>query len=399
MEIRRAINGQPEGMIDRLKKTVEEFRSRAGRSKGKCVKEAVATALAEAKAAVEAKVAERTGSDVKPADAKLASPLPVEQPKNLVDLKSEPVFTAPPREPVFSRPPASHLTQQKDKRLSVSDLVSRYEIQTNDKGNATVFQAQPQSQLSAKETQVITAPIPPTNRSPVFKVPESSKSQHTFLPSVTLAQSLASQYRAFDHNIFSLRPVVPLSAQSTLSSTHSTQFSDTFFDHDIPSWMPSTQETETSQTEGSQSSQNDRYRQLKAQIEGDVDDMDADESWHLDDKFEPWSPAAGIADDSMTWSTDPSIREEATAATSSKEEHLPSVDLLSQLRHSPVLPPSSIAPPPSDEKPLSEGDELEDMDVVDEDDVAGKIRLIPSASGSTASLASVRLFLCITSPL
>ncbi len=64
-----------EGMINKLKKTVEGFSARAGKSMGKSLGGAAATALAEARAAAEARIAERNGitsskpEPVKPVEA------------------------------------------------------------------------------------------------------------------------------------------------------------------------------------------------------------------------------------------------------------------------------------------------------------------------------------------
>lgn len=197
---------------------------------------------------------------------------------------------APTAEPANSR--------ELDRRLSVSDLVSKYEPK-KDALRERVFQPPPKDVpiTKAADTSTSTTPphSPPTKRAPVFTVPEKPKvppSQVFFPPSAPTAFSRRDE----SLGTHSHTPQ-PISAQSSQST-----YPDTLFDHERPTWTPSTQDTEIIDQ---QASQPPGLQTSKLEFTEPQADMDADESWHLDDKYDDaWSPVV-MKDDSMTWSTAP----------------------------------------------------------------------------------------------
>jgi hypothetical protein len=227
-------------------------------------------------------------------------------------------------EPVIVRIPES--TQQVAKaiiapplseesnRLSISDLVPKYTG-----SNAT-------SRASANESSISTTPPdspPPATKKAAFFVPGGpvfNKPPPVFVPPPTtkpgpssagcgdnVPKGYASQVPGYSFGApfgLGLQPTKlspprnPLSGQSTQSSL----FSDRVFDSqdNAPAWAPRSQEMTSQES------------QHIVEENGQLADLDDDDSWRIDDKFsatnQMWTPFAGVTavEDSMTWSTVPS---------------------------------------------------------------------------------------------
>ena len=290
-----------DGVLDILKKTVQGLGVRAGKTTGSVGGDA-ATALAEAKAAAEARLAERDRRE----ETGLAVAQAVGAEK--VDIPTSSKF---------------------ENRTSISDLFPKGgRVKEKHKASKKVFSPPPPAAI-VKETEAIrlsTSTTPPNSPPSVTFTqsvgPVFTKLVPVFVPPIQGSSKLdSSSTQAFGpvpplHNIPSSmvvgfgtklpsptgRSAAPLTTQSTIESVHS----EMIFDHDdTPAWMPSTQNTEYTATFESQS-------QLQTQI------CDEDDSWPVDDKI-----AAGVhwmygasKEDSMTWSTLPSQSQRAdTAAT------------------------------------------------------------------------------------
>ena len=290
----------PDGMIIKLKKTVAGFR--AVKSSGKSLGGAAATALAEARAAAEAKVAERNAAEGRV----VLGPGPTSQSSRELDKQRVPIFVPPPLD---KEHPQSQKIGELKKRTSMSDLAKGHELGAfrlggerervfqppNSKNNST---APTDGKETTKTTLSNKAPTSPTRtRPPVFTNPDALKR-----PFPTYVPPPVSQVftKVEAQPVAPSRAPQPLSAHSTIYSTQST-FGDPIFDHDIPHWVPSTQDTDFSDNE------NPFSNNLKVQgTRASGADTSGDESWHLDEKFgETWTPIAGMKDDSMTWSTAP----------------------------------------------------------------------------------------------
>jgi len=289
-----------EGVLDRLKKTVEGLGVRVGKTMGKSVGSDTATVLAEARAAAKAKVAERDRKEEEFTMA-LAAPETVEQ--EMI-----------PR-------------QENEKRLSISDLFPvEGRVKEKHKVPEKPFQFMPDIGSAAVHTTTsrtstsTTPPVSPPLQSHSFTIPSGpvfNKPPPVFVPPIQVATKSIASTRPVPDAVSksngqlttalgsSPRPpsslpnasIVPLTTHSTLESIRS----DTVFDHgDIPAWMPSTQDTEYT-AYGSQSQPHNN------QI------LDEDDSWPMDEKLAAgvqWA-FGGSKEDSMTWSTLPSQSQRA----------------------------------------------------------------------------------------
>ncbi|KAH8120293.1 hypothetical protein DFH11DRAFT_1685640 [Phellopilus nigrolimitatus] len=366
-----------EGMIKKLKKTVAGFSARAEKSMGKSLGGAAATALAEARAAAEAKIAERHAAEgrVVPSPAAPA-PLVTEERKAPI-----PVFTAPP--PEAKRQEESRSSKEADRRLSVSDLNANASSSLRHPHKPRPVTSSKYDDHIAADTSTSTTPphSPPRARQPVFTLPEKPKPQPmpVFFPPPSQTFS-----RPEPESFAPSRVPQPLPAHSTFYSTQST-FPDSIFDHETPPWMPFSQDTNFSDPNPLQIEQINDFNRDATDPETD---MDADESWHLDDKFgEAWTPVIiGMKDDSMTWSTAPT-RSTQGENTDVLDSSIP-----------PLRKKQSIAQEPAEEKtaPVSEAlpsdndpySDEEDMDVEEYDEDVPGIRHVNAASQSNVNLFS-----------
>lgn len=291
-----------EGVLDMLKKTVQGLGVRTGKTMGKSLGGEAATALAEAKAAAEARLAERDRREETLAMGQTALVNPA-VPEN-IDV-----------------PMPLSIPQQDANRVSLSDLFPRAgRVKEKHRPPEKVFHkatpTSPAVNVTAEAIRLSTSTTPP-NSPPADSIhavaPVFTKLAPVFVPPVQVASKLNPISKDAFGSVFPLHNVpssmalgfgtkipspisrslpAPLTAQSTIESVHS----GTIFDQDdAPSWLPSTQDTEYTTVFESQS-------QPQAQI------CDEDDSWPVDEKL-----AAGVQwtygvskEDSMTWSTLPS---------------------------------------------------------------------------------------------
>jgi hypothetical protein len=376
------------GMIEKLKEQVAGYSTRAGKSMGKSLGGAAAAALAEARAAAEAKIAERNAAEGRNAFAPSATSTPEVQTQS----QDPPPFKPPV--PVFTAPTAAQRDQaskshasDKDRRLSVSELVTKEEGKSSSKGMHPVFQRPPAQgkekspkvqEAVAADTSTSTTPphSPPKARPPVFTLPAKASK-----PTAPESNPQPSQeFSQVENAPRGLQPIA--TTQSTVFSTQST-FCDPLFDSQVPPWVPSTQGTDFEDQIGFR---RDSGQDLGRSTAGCETDMDADESWHLDEKFVTWTPVGvGMKDDSMTWSTAPtrSTRNGETDGLASSipasRARVPSIGEQVD-RHSSRSRPQSAY---SSEKDVYESaPDGEDMDVDVEDNVPS-IRLVTPAAQKT----------------
>ncbi|OAX39002.1 hypothetical protein K503DRAFT_769917 [Rhizopogon vinicolor AM-OR11-026] len=283
-----------------FKRTVEGLGARAGKSMGKSLGGGAATAaLAEARAAAEARVAER-------------NKIPGE---GVID--SEDRSRARAEEPQLT----TERVRDSERKLSLSDIAPA-------NGSPAAVQSLFTAPQSVADESISTTPpnSPPPMRTsgtsfilphvPVF----NKQPPPVFVPPTS--KQLAPLAKEFSFNLpvttFTLPPPMSLGLNARLTSppsslrppsqtggsqqsSQATAFSDAVFDQvdDIPAWMPSTQDTEY--TDGSES----QIHEAKlAALEDD------DDSWPLEEKLaaseQGWTPFNfNNKEDSMTWSTLP----------------------------------------------------------------------------------------------
>ncbi|KAF4623749.1 hypothetical protein D9613_001797 [Agrocybe pediades] len=272
--------------LDRLKKTVEGFGIRTGKSAGKSFGGDAATLLAEARKAAEARIAER---DRKEEEVTMAMGLPS------LPLASE-QSKGPAKAPVEATTPV-----KPDDKMDISELFpSAGKVKEKHKApeKPLLFKAlSPESKSLAREPVVVRDSTTPANSPPksvavvsppppVFKkpppvftapVPSSVKPEPVFT-------------KPPFSSVFKPKSPAPLTAHSTIESLKS----DKVFDNESgPSWMPETQDTEYT------SGYDTEPQPLGTQI------CDEDDSWPMDEKLAEgvqWTFGGG-KDDSMTWST------------------------------------------------------------------------------------------------
>ena len=290
-----AIGESPqEGVLDRLKKTVEGLGVRVGKTMGKSVGSDTATILAEARAAAKAKVAER---DRKEEELTMALTVP-----EIVEQKTIP-------------------RENDEKRLSISDLFpAEGRIKEKHKVPGKPFQFMPNigsAAVHTTTTRTSTSTTPPHSppQSQSFTIlngPVFNKPPPVFVPPIQVTTKPITSTRVapdvtklsgYSPCVPSSLPkatnTVPLTAHSTLESVQS----DAVFDgDDIPAWIPSTQDTEYTTYDSQPQPQSNQI-------------LDEDDSWPMDEKL-----AAGVQwafgvskEDSMTWSTLPSQSQRDTA--------------------------------------------------------------------------------------
>ncbi|TFY81947.1 hypothetical protein EWM64_g2063 [Hericium alpestre] len=328
-------------MREELEDVLDRFKKPVGKSvTGKSFGGAAATALAEARAAAEARVAERNkaeGDTEKPTirvstSAPTLGSLPFAE-KSASPLETDLKRVADPVSPA----------NDNDRRMSVSDLVSNHGSKGKGKqADRTGFAVPASSTTSiqpkdADLADLSTSTTPPNSPPPASRPqsfapltgPVFNKPPPVFVPPPVAAStpaappSTSNKDQAKDYSFklpttnfpprnpftVGLQPQMPsssglsgsprlasgLSAQSTQASL----FSDTVFgSQDVPAWAPSTQDTS-------------QEFSIKAPADSQINDLDDDDSWRLDDKFgatnQMWTPI-GLAskEDSMTWSTLPS---------------------------------------------------------------------------------------------
>jgi len=299
-----------EGVLDRLKKTVEGLGARVSKTMGKSLGGGAATALAEARAAAEAKVAER---DRKEEEMTMAFASPYGQ-----DTRTT---TSQDTDTAMSS------TRQNEGRLSISDLFPmegrvKEKHKVPEKTSQYTPKDPPQSRAplahDSTTTTPPTSPSPPANLVSLASAPGFNKPHPVFIPPQPSAGKsmtpLLAQFSAFKtpsepkYNppaSIALGFSPPLSSKSSLKgkaailtaqSTLESVQSDQLFERDDAAWIHGTQDTEYSTEYETQS------QPQNPQI------CDEDDSWPVDEKLAAgvqWT-FGGSKDDSMTWSTLPS---------------------------------------------------------------------------------------------
>lgn len=346
-----------EGMIDRLKKTVAGFNQRTGKSMGMSLGGAAADALA-ARQAAEAKIAERHAAESGGAPT---AAMPADASPNTDKAAATPLASQQQPLDVEAMGP----TTSAERRFSMSELVMTEP--KKDTLRERVFQPPPKSVPQTIEAvanaSVSTTPphSPPAKHLSVFSAPEKPKPPPTqvfFPPAAGTAISRDSN-RPSNHELRS-HAVPAQSSQST--------FVDPIFDHDQQMWGPSTQDTEI------EDSHPPGLQVQKSKFSEPTTDMDADESWHLDDKYgEVWSPVA-MKDDSMTWSTAPT--RSTRAGDTDRMNVVPTT-----VHSEPTVPEEQDTP----EDPRNSGEC--DMDIEDSPDL-GAIRLVTPAKPTLFSVGA-----------
>ena len=373
------LHNEHEGMLDRLKKTVEGLGARVGKSMGKSLGAGPAgNALAEARAAAEARVAERNNKDeeftrvLATATPETIIPQPSKTPPALMDERNIPNL------PVS----VSSSTKEAERRLSISDLFPPNDGVTKIKSKASekIFQITPPDNQSTfdgqrdtrRESGTTTPPdSPPTIRPTSFVLPSGpvfNKPPPVFIPPAPAIKPVLSAPQSFPAPPTMVRPA-PLTAQSTMESLKS----DKPFDHDddVPAWMPATQDTEYfgSQDDG-----------------GDTNVLDEDDSWPLDEKLAsgtPWTFGSGMSkEDSITWSTAPSQSQRLDTVHSQKDK-TSSTRLESELQTNQAIPGAFDMEMDNDEREVS---------VIIADDDAD-LEEIVMGGASTVALVEVSVFL------
>ncbi|KAG6867147.1 hypothetical protein C0993_006258 [Termitomyces sp. T159_Od127] len=318
-----------DGVLDRFKRTVEDLGAKVGKSINKSLGAAAATsALAEARAAAEARVVERiqkeeeltrnTGSASSPA---LVADIPA------INRSVNP-------EDKISKVPSSE-----ERRLSVSDLcppTNRSIVMKDDLPSRTTETSRRDSTLSPeldqsrdptgqrnRESTTTTPPdSPPTPRhTSAILHSEAVLGKHppVFIPPVSVSNILLR-----DHGMdwqstqtFPLPVPMPLGLGTRIqlpsSSRHtgvlsrqptmeSVQSNEIFDRTDSAAWMSETQDTDHLSRYGSQS-------QIICQTP-----TNADDSWPTQERLPPgmkWTFSDTMKEDSMTWSTLPSQKEDS----------------------------------------------------------------------------------------
>jgi hypothetical protein len=310
------LHEEHEGMLDRLKKTVEGLGARVGKSMGKSL--GAGTALAEARAAAEARVAERNSKDEELTKA-MAIVSPIAAPETIPQSVRPPTLMnerEAPNLPVLPSPP----TREAERRLSISDLFPPNDgvARIKSKASEKIFQIIPpvhqptfgDESNMRRESGTTTPPnSPPAARPASFVLPPGpvfNKPPPVFVPPAPAPQDFKVSDSATIASVpAALRPA-PLTAQSTIESIGSDRLFDR--DDDVPAWMPTTQDTEY----------------LGSQDGGvHTNALDEDDSWPLDEKLAagvPWTFGGGPSkEDSLTWSTVPSQSQRFDAVQSTKE--------------------------------------------------------------------------------
>lgn len=315
-------SAEEEGFIDMFKRTVEGLGARAGKSMGKSLGGAAVVALAEARAAAEARVAERNKVNSDSGGSEVL------RDGGLLDQKPLGTQVQPDDQNSFA--PAC-LAEGTKRRLRLSDLVPDTIQPNHPEHSAETAEAIMigDTRINSDDKSVSTTPpdSPPSKGSsgfvkfagPVFNKPPLPP---VFMPPAAKQSSIASEH---SKELFTLPAAVSLGIPARLTvpsdgfpplvkgtskvSTQSSQsslFSDPSTDkgNGAPTWVPSTQDPLYIID-----SQSRDPRPATAVVMDDYDDDD-DDSWPLEEKLaaaEPgWRPFDfSNVDKEDTWSSLP----------------------------------------------------------------------------------------------
>ncbi|KAF9237351.1 hypothetical protein BU15DRAFT_63233 [Melanogaster broomeanus] len=314
-----------EGFIGQFKRTVEGFGARAGKSMGKSLGgTAAAAALTEARAAAEARVAERNKINPEVSYSGAPSGANIPPTRELSAILTQPEEDRPPVP--TSKP------KEAERRLSLSDLVPDTEKSREsqpatkvtqvphsrnqpdrDRGDESISTTPPNSPPSQRNSSFVKPAGPVFNKQPVFMPPTSRQASapsrdpkesvfslptSKFTLPVPMSLGVPARLTSPPSGI---RPPDQGGSQVSVQSSQASLLSDAIFDrHDeVPEWMPSTQET--SYTVDSQPHNADAKP---------VALDDDDDSWPLEEKLaaaeQGWRPFDfNNVDKEDTWSSLP----------------------------------------------------------------------------------------------
>ena len=260
-------------MLDLLKKTVEGLGSRTGKGTGKSLGGLAATALAEARAAAEARIAERNMKE--------------EQTINMAHYNSLPLKPTEEHEEPASLPEPRPLSAGKDSgSLNPSNELSPARQKML---NKPVFNIEPAANESeSRTTTTTTPPNSPPSSIDVFRPPPGpvfNKPPPVFVPPKHVKPVSRDQMEK-DYQSSSSKDL--LTPRSTLESALLDAISNNK-ERSVPVWSSSTQDTVHSNSEN-------------------TNVCDEDDSWPMDEKLEEgvqWV-YGNAKDDNTTWSSLPS---------------------------------------------------------------------------------------------
>jgi hypothetical protein len=286
------------GVLERLKQTMESL---VGKTPAPA-KTNVFSAIAEARAAAEARIAERDRLEEAPVPRdKAASEQKMEfdtaarsQPLSVGDLfptegKVKDKGKAPEKLFQFSAPPV----QKQDTASENRDSTSTTPPHSPPPASTSSSFIAPGGPVFKQPAPVFVPPAPapaPTSR----PLPSPPTKEYTFhAPPQSVFTSTLGINSPFSFGVQKEKEKLPLSAQSTAESVASDRVFD---DDDVPAWVPETQDTEYTTGYDTQPATQD------------MNICDEDDSWPVDEKLAAgvqWTYDA-VKDDSMTWSTLPS---------------------------------------------------------------------------------------------
>ncbi|EAU93100.2 hypothetical protein CC1G_11295 [Coprinopsis cinerea okayama7 len=309
----------PQGVLDRLKKTVEGLGARVNKTNPKGSEDTVAAnTFAEAKAAAEARIAERNFKEdetmpflgatttIQSKERDSDSKMEVDKKHVAPPAKEVPRLSMSDLFPSDSRIKEKHKIPEKPLSFSSKSSESKNAASRESTSTTPPNSPPPSGSSSAPSAPVFSHPTPvfvapaPSAPRPLPSLPAKERVFHpqpgVFSAQPQLGLGLASTSPKF--NAFK-PPPAPLTAQSTYESVRS----DSIFDKvdDAPTWVPSTQDTEYTST-------------YETQHEHPMNVCDEDDSWPVDEKLAAgmqWTFGANIKEDSMTWSTLPSQSQRA----------------------------------------------------------------------------------------
>ncbi|KAF5390240.1 hypothetical protein D9757_002950 [Collybiopsis confluens] len=270
---------ESQGMLDHFKKTVQGLGFGMTKDKSLGVTAAV-SALAEAKALAEARVAERIQKNEGQQLTRAFGPAE--------EMTSD---------PTFSGGESLRRSSKHQSRLSVSDLAVDNETMDKKNENAIFHLVPPPPAQQGSDTKMAASahPFPSpieilfNKGQPVF-VPPSPKPLRKEEPPPLLPTKFTSMSVGLSSNLpsSSVKHPLPITAQSTLESLLSDRSNAVFESQDTPAWLPSTQETE-----------------YEVESRSYLDQLDEDDdSWPLHDKVpEGMHWTFGGGDSTNTWSS------------------------------------------------------------------------------------------------
>ncbi|KAH0590744.1 hypothetical protein H2248_000870 [Termitomyces sp. 'cryptogamus'] len=310
-----------EGMLDRFKRTVEDLGARVGKTISKSLGAGAATsALAEARAAAEARVVERLQKEEEMTRVSGSTNTPplatdigfINDSVNSTNTTSEGPASVKRRLSVSDLSPPLNDSDEMKEGSSSTAHNSRQDPNMSPELYQPTNLSMSNSQKPSRESTTTTPPdSPPTshrNSSVLHPGTIFDKPPPVFIPPVSTSNTLLHEHGMSLPSVhaFSL-PVsmslglgthlqLPSSPKHPISTMESIRSDDIFDNTNSSAWMPETQDTDYSSRYGSQP------QNCQTPIDGD-------DSWPVDEKLATgaqWTFGHTVKEDSMTWSTLPS---------------------------------------------------------------------------------------------